>query len=1062
MRTQTLSLWLVSSLLLVQPVVRADFHRPPDPWPGPTNAFFFVEAEDFDTLEPGWARIETRSDRHGHRVASRNAALSGSDAGQGVARHTLRITEAGLYHLVIRYTDWPADVSDHPHRDHYHAPFRFRMTQAGDTVHDHVYATGTTEPDAPKRANFSRFQEAHATVQLNAGDVILELSKEGEARVHNTLRWIDCIFLTQDASYTFDYLDFNPQLYLRIRLQDVEPDSVYFYCFVNHTRMPWFKNVTMGRQGWRRGVFGARDQHYMSAGEETVWMNITRLTYVDADTLFKLRATVAYGNPDAAHSSYTLDFASAPTDEAILKSLTRSGPGPGMFVRVPGVITPDTLPKADYEYAEERLDMLGRLPRITFGRQPHLFPTIIQIPGNRESISAGVRAAELQAAAYLGINGVWGLPSDEDAEAGVRFGSSYAGIMQRGPAGYNEPLLDKIEQAVARSAASLRESGHASSIVFTMLADEAAAQGLERMSAHPLNHETFVAWLREQGDDAAVVDDEGRLADGTPVRLVTERDDHPVLYFHSQRFRAWSIANFFKTASDRVRTHFPEPANQTTMQTFSDGAVYMANMYMQGNDYFTWFKNKSLDIAFGEDWTNVGATHQLCGWNVALLRAATRYHGQPIKMFVITSYGRTPLAVKLKAYTNLSEGAKAFIFFAFAPRYAGHERGWAERPEMYPAIAELTREIGAAEHVLMDALPRRAETAILYSIPYDIWGVGHDNTHGHARMFTYLALRHDQIPVDIITDEDVREGDLTGRKLVYLFGEQIDERAIPALGNWVQGGGMLVLAPGAGTRDRFNAETDALDRALGIRREPAEHLASLYDHSQGVCNRLKSFGDVRLNADETLGPLLAWRQPLPALDGMTPEAYLDSGDPAAVTLPSGDGRVRLVGFMPALAYMQAAWQDYRQHQDAPVEPLRVVASAIEATQPEGTDLATAEAHLLTVPRRRSIAFPTAYPHALRAFITAPAQQAGVARPVRLDQPMVEATWLEGETGWVIPLANYSGTPIDQLEVNIETGRPHGPIHSSRLGRIKDRKTPNGRRAVVVPLESTDMLWAEWK
>src|SRR6185312_8878041 len=93
-------------------------------------------------------------------------------------------------------------------------------------------------------------------------------------------------------------------------------------------------------------------------------------------------------------------------------------------------------------------------------------------------------------------------------------------------------------------------------------------------------------------------------------------------------------------------------------QNYSDGAVYVGNMYSQGNDYFMWFKNKALDMAFSEDWTNGGSTRELCGWNVALMRAATKYHHQPIGLYDITSFGRAPLEVKLKAYSDIAEGAK--------------------------------------------------------------------------------------------------------------------------------------------------------------------------------------------------------------------------------------------------------------------------------------------------------------------------------------------------------------------------------------------------------------------
>src|SRR5690606_25191001 len=147
------------------------------------------------------------------------------------------------------------------------------------------------------------------------------------------------------------------------------------------------------------------------------------------------------------------------------------------------------------------------------------------------------------------------------------------------------------------------------------------------------------------------------------VRIEPKRDGHPVLYYWSQRYRAWNIARFFQQCTELARKHLP--GGPGTTQNFSDGAVWMANFFQQGNDYFTWFRNRALDVAHSEDWTNQGATHQLAGWNVALLRAATKYHHQPIHMFCITSYGRSPLTVKLKAYADIAQGAKALGFFAY-------------------------------------------------------------------------------------------------------------------------------------------------------------------------------------------------------------------------------------------------------------------------------------------------------------------------------------------------------------------------------------------------------------
>src|SRR5436190_11771157 len=60
----------------------------------------------------------------------------------------------------------------------------------------------------------------------------------------------------------------------------------------------------------------------------------------------------------------------------------------------------------------------------------------------------------------------------------------------------------------------------------------------------------------------------------------------------------------------------------------------------------------------------------------------------------------------------------------------------------------------------------------------------------------YLALRHAQHPVDLITESDIRAGVLKDYEVVHFAGEWIDERIVPLLDQWVQAGGVLYACAG--------------------------------------------------------------------------------------------------------------------------------------------------------------------------------------------------------------------------------------------------------------------------
>src|SRR5262249_28826709 len=81
----------------------------------------------------------------------------------------------------------------------------------------------------------------------------------------------------------------------------------------------------------------------------------------------------------------------------------------------------------------------------------------------------------------------------------------------------------------------------------------------------------------------------------------------------------------------------------------------------------------------------------------------------------------------------------------------------------------------------------------------------------------YLALRHAQHGVDLITEDDIVDGVLQQYDVVYFAGEWVDHRAVPKLDAWVKAGGILYAAAGIGHLNEFGEPEPAMRKLLGLK-----------------------------------------------------------------------------------------------------------------------------------------------------------------------------------------------------------------------------------------------------
>ena len=105
-----------------------------------------------------------------------------------------------------------------------------------------------------------------------------------------------------------------------------------------------------------------------------------------------------------------------------------------------------------------------------------------------------------------------------------------------------------------------------------------------------------------------------------------------------------------------------------------------------------------------------------------------------------------------------------------------------------------------------------AKTAVLFSRTEDIWqghlGATQPEVHytmlSHKRAL-YIALKHLQLPLDVIIEEDLQEADVMVQyRQLYVTDMFVSTNATAAIARWVTAGGVVLATAGAALRDEFN------------------------------------------------------------------------------------------------------------------------------------------------------------------------------------------------------------------------------------------------------------------
>lgn len=978
----------------------------------------FVEAEDFQVTGNGWRTFAKGADPSVAAASGTRTLWGGDGPGDSVATAQIEVTKAGRYRLWTRYMEGG-----------WRGPFSVRVRQDGREVAARTFDIEPRPGVETWQFEWSPIDE----VQLAEGFATIELAKHEKKNCNHYARHVDCFLLTDDLQLKPSHVAYGPQTWLRVTLGEIYDKPVYVEIFADHFRSPWYAHYSISKAGLEASLNPSRPESLMRGGESTDWINISEMVYQDSGVILVTTVRENY-HKICPRLKARFEFATAPSEKDIVRTLERDAtPGAINLIVPPNLITPENRERLtmDTEIAEATGRVADRFRWPTIGKKPTRHPFLVSqaiqswLPHDQKVVDREWKTLD-----YFGFNN--------------RSKHVIGGAWRMANNCYSQPEIDKMKADAQSAAAAFRTSGKkVEDIVWSLLMDEPQGPPIDHVAECPACGAAFGEWLRSLTVSPA----ELGVSDWAAVKPVATTNN-PALYYFSQRFRSQVLGKF--TALQRAIVRDAYGVDIPAGPNYSDGATYLANMYLMGIDYFELLDSDSQNALWSENWGNGAASRQCTTYNVELMRSAAMKRGQTLGHYLIAYAGRLPWDIKLNAVSQAARDVKVFENFWYGPSWAGHEggppwscSGWYAKPYTWFANAELVREFGGAEDLLLPARKARSSVAILYSSSADIWTLGRNHAYGFDRMFLWLALTHRQVPVDFLSEKMVAEDEVSHYRVCYLSGPNLTRAAAEKLVAWVKRGGVLVLTAGAASRDEFNQPLTILDEILPATRTAIEELQP-YHSSGGGLHRLRPLDTAIASTNGPSFEVLSVKQALTPKPGAEILGTFSNGVPAYVSARFENGQVYQAGFLPGLSYMRPALVARQKLAEA--------AGKLNAADiPESSAVVPEEALL-----RRSQS-PWQYPGTIRELITKPVIDSKTPLPIQCDVPLVDAVLMEGEHGAVVPLANYTLQPLKRVTLTVTTKHPVQRVETVHHGKLSFRRKAPTQVEFKLPLRETDFV-----
>ncbi len=955
------------------------------------NASVFVEAEEFGPLSHVWRAGQGWADDI-YSPTSADGVLVNDGGGKEQVHKDVTIPADGVYNVWVRYLK----IGEYP------GSFGLRITQNGQAVFDQKYRT------QPKKTTWDPVWEKFpATLKAGPAALAIYIAQPG------IRQRIDCVLLTSHLDYGAkqepDYRDFGPQVFFRYRfMEPAVPTTASVQSYIR--RGPVYYNDLGYATKTGLGTGGGENP----PASWSPWYEITKI--VDTD---KYIATVHLHLRSAGQAlpraKLDLQVAPEPHDQSG-KTLHEDLDGDIVTVLVPGNLRkyPDALELASRntrKHVETARGFFG--PSVPDKKAAGIkLETYVCGFGSCYN-SKRMLAEEMEVACLLGMNAfqdLVGVPRQTAAAMGVTQTYLNRWIPYQTFACPTRAENAKIIEDYYRSEAEKIRKDDSESLRIAYrnkLYDEPGTGSLDHVAKCASCTAAFREYLKQRGLVPAEFgksgwDQVGVIKRDAAIDLASKR-----LYYWSVQFRDASMAQVLKWGTDMTEKYLGQQIWAAV--NFTNGGLSdWAGGLIDGPDWFLVGRERAQSMMWSEDWTSLGPDGT--GYAVDVLRSAGSPHRLPVGMYLIANDATT---LPLRTCSALMHGAKCLNFYCYGPYYAFADGTLSENVPAQKALAAVTREIAKADHLLAPGIVPSTQVAVSYFKSHEIWQT--DTAIQVERRNTYLALTHDNYPVDFLDEPMVEQGLLGWYRVLYLVDSNVSRTAAVRIRDWVAQGGTLVACAGAGLKDEYDQELPTLREVFGVRDVSIAKLKmgyrERYDLPGAKPADSASFAAAApFVATEV--PVIGYRETI-VPSTATVAARFSNQQPAALVHAFRKGRCLRFGFLPAVAYAKDA-------------------------KPSTTKVTVG------------------YVGAERQVITAGAQWAKVARPVVCSVACVETNLLSSSHGRVVLLANWTMEPIRSLTVTV---RPNGlvqSVESVKQGRLPFHRV-NDAIEMALPLGATDIL-----
>ena len=540
-------------------------------------------------------------------------------------------------------------------------------------------------------------------------------------------------------------------------------------------------------------------------------------------------------------------------------------------------------------------------------------------------------------------------------------------------------------------------------------------------------HAQFRRWLKEHGVAPSELSpdfgsDYGKVVfDPDPER----RETAPGIYYWSHRFLYDYGIRQIKKRTDILRRCLPNAhigANYSPH--FPADHAYLGEVFK----WVTCFRKDGMTLPWSEDyvWQTPVGTLQMNNINLDLLRCGIRgKKGRKIMYYVMPHWpGNTPRSWRRLFFGAIGHGMTMVNLFEFRPVQVAYTENHVTHSGMYAEVLRSLQELARFEDIVQDGHVADGIAGLWFSETGDIW---HDTrgSFSAAKRALYIAIRHRQIPLDVVVEPDALDGTLDRYKVLYLTDAHVSRKASQRIAEWVRRGGRLFATAGAGMYDERHAPNTVLRQLLGVEPgvldEPPGKQVRWIKQDLPFVEPIDQIVWSHNGRDFTI-PVLGVRARIARAHGRVVGKFTD-GSPAIVLNTFGRGQTVYCAFLPGLSYFRPA----------------VPKTPVQRGSRDG-----AGNHF----------FPTAFDPGAAQLVGIAAES--LSLPYHVSHPLVEATMIRPPHGVAIPLVNWTNRPLTGITLTVNVPLPSGQAALASGRTVDVRQGESGTR-FTFDLDVADVL-----